>query len=219
MNVLKTMLFICVLVLLTFNSGCELLRLFSKDEPAPLAINARIYPADQATAVRRVLLYPFGNQTQYKDQTPIVTEALQRAIAKQGCFELVSVAPEDQETYKQINTSGTGKFPMSLLIELGALYHVDAILVGHINIYNPYDPQALGIKADLISVFNGKVLRSMQGFLDANSISVSNDIIKYYQEDCDSRGTIETWRLIRLSPTMYADYACHRFVRAMFPKI
>jgi len=205
------------LILLT-PQGCALFKSFD-DKPIELDISARIYPADSSTAVKRVLIYPFSNESSFKNQTRVVADAFSEALAQQGCFELALISEADEKTFKNLDSSSTGRFPLSLLVELGSYFKVDAILVSNLKMYNPYNPQVISIKADLISVHNGKVLRSLNGIVDAGTDMVTRDIIKYYYDECSRDSSLDDYNLISLSPKLYARYASHRFVNAMFPNM
>lgn len=204
-----------LLALLILIGGC---RLF-EEEPVILDIDTRTYPEDGYTAVQRVLILPFSNETPDPVSMEVVEEAFARDLADRGCFELITLPRSEYPFLDSQELSRAGRFPLTVLIELGNLYHVDAVILGSLKIYNPYAPPAIGLKADLISVRTGAVLRTVNGLLDARDSNVHRDIVRYYEEQM-SRGedSLFEWRLVTTSPSVYARYACNRFLNAMYPE-
>ena len=196
-------------------TGCALLR---KEPPPRLDISARTYPVDGSRAVRRVLFLPFANQTEYRDQEKVAEKAFAEACARRRLFEIVLPPPEAEKHLRNCRPSRDGTFPATLLVELATRYKVDAVLVGTLKLYDPFAPPILGIKADLISVYDGAVLRSMDGVLDARDRDVIRDIDRYCRDACSASSTLFDDHLVVTSPEMFARYACDRMVGAMFPE-
>jgi len=192
--------------------------IFSATPPPKLDIDARIYPADEYTAVKRVLFLPFSNETSYKNQGEIVEEAFAREFTERGCFEVVNLPPEDEKLAQALNPQSRGTFSLTVLIELGEYYKVDAVLLGCLRMYEPYPPPMISLKADLIAVHNGEILRTVSGLLDAGKENVARDISLYYSTHCSQDDSLFEWHKVTSSPSMYADYACHRIIKAMYPE-
>ena len=205
-----------VLLLLLLSPGCTLF----PEKPIRLDIEARTYPADDYTAVKRVLLLPFSNETSFEDQARVVERAFAQELADRGCFETVPIPEEDVELFASIHPFTNGRFSLTMLIELGEYYHVDAVLLGCLKMCNPYAPPLISLKADLIAVNNGEVLRTVAGILDARDGMVARDIMGYFEEHCAHQDeSLYEWRIVTSSPRMYARYACNRFVNALHPDI
>jgi hypothetical protein len=193
-------------------AGCLLLE---EERPIQLDVQGRAYPANEYTAVKRVLVLPFTNETSYQNPTKLVREAFIQKLRESTCFEVVSLSEEDKRIMESLHPYTTGDFPLSLLIEIGDCYKVEAVFLGCLKMYNPYAPPVIGLKADLIAVHSGALLRSVNGLLDARDESVARDIQEYYVNQLTDNDSLFEWRIITSSPQLFARYACDRFLRAM----
>jgi hypothetical protein len=193
-------------------AGCHLLR---EEKPIFLNIQGRTYPAESYTSIKRVLVLPFSNESAFQDQADLVHEAFVQKLRECNYFEVVTLPRDDERMMHSLHPYTTGNFPLSVLINIGDCYHVDAVFLGCVKVYNPYVPPRIGLKADMIAVHNGALLRSVNGLLDARDESVSRDIIRYYERHLIDNDSLFEWRIITTSPRLYARYACHRFLGAM----
>ncbi|MBU0756050.1 MAG: hypothetical protein KJ645_12980 [Planctomycetes bacterium] len=204
------------IVFLICGSSCALMR----DEPVQLNIEARHYGGPDRIIPKRVLVLPFFNETEYKEQGSTVGEAFGQALCDRGCFEVIPLPEDDAEMMSLLKPYTTGRFPMEVLMELGSWYRADAVLMGCLKRYDPYSRPKIGLQADLISVYNGSVLCSVSGLLDSGEDRVARDLVSYYnnhhQHSHDE--SLSEWRGILSSPRMYARYACYRFVEALYPQ-
>ena len=103
--------------------------------------------------------------------------------------------------------------------KIGILKKVASAYPGSVKMYSPYAPQMIGIKADLISVHNGSILRTVNGLLDVREDMVGRDLAKYFENNCSYEGSVFATHLLLTSPELFASYACSRFVDAMYPDI
>ncbi|MFH1999884.1 MAG: hypothetical protein ABIK28_09395 [Planctomycetota bacterium] len=193
---------------------CQML----EEKPIKLNIEACTYPADRQTKVSRVLVLPFNNESGFPKQGEMVEQTFSRALAEQGQFEVISLPSEDHDLMESLDPYKTGRFSLSMLIELGQWYNVDAVMLGCIKTYNPYCQPRIGMKADLISIRSGAVLRAVDGTLDSGEDMVAHDIIRYFEENHNfsHEESLFEWRSIIQSPKMFARYACHRFVNELY---
>jgi hypothetical protein len=201
------------LFLVLASAGCAIM----EEEPIVLDIDSRAYAQDATTHLQRVLVLPFSNRTEYKHQAKLVEETFARELAGRGHFEVVMIPEEDTEFVGTIEPHTTGRFPLTLLIELGQYYKTDAVLLGSLRSYDPYVRPKIALKADLISVLDGAVLRSVNGVLDTEDEMVARDVENYYEEVLLQDHSLFEWRRVTASPEMFARYACNRFVNALYP--
>lgn len=196
-------------------ASCEMVQ----PKPVHLNIEARRYSSDASTPVKRVLVMPFYNETEYKDQGVLVGDTFSQILAERGCFEVVPLPREDEEMVELLQPYITGRVPMEVLMELGSWYRADAVLLGCLKRYDPYTRPKIGLKADLVSVYNGSVLRTVHGLLDAGEDNVARDLVNYFEQHHrhSHDQSLSEWRGLMASPRMYARYACHRFIEALYP--
>lgn len=209
-----TLAFLGIVGLVCLLPCCHMLQ----DKPIHLNIDSCTYPEDQKTLVSRVLVLPFTNETEYPKQGEMVERTFSRTLADQGEFEVITLPPEDYDLLGNIDPYRTGRFSLRMLIELGQWYNVDAVVLGCIKTYNPYVQPRIGMKADLISIRNGAVLRAVDGTLDSGEDMVARDIVRYFEENHNysHEESLFEWRSIIQSPQMFARYACHRFVHELY---
>jgi hypothetical protein len=196
-------------------SGCHLFP--RKQGPVVLDIRAKTY-SNQNQSVKRVLLLPFINKSEYEERADSVAAEFGRALSERGLYEVVMLPPEDEELVEALRPFSTGRISASLLIDLGTCYHVDAVVVGCLKTFEPYSPPVISMKADLISINNGATLRTVSGVLDARDAMVVRDVKNYFQTECAHQDSLFEWRRVTYSPEMYTRYACHRFVDALYPE-
>jgi len=207
-SVTSTGLVILVLAL----AGCHLLR----SEPIRLDIDARTFPEDRLTSVLRVLVLPFSNDTAFESQGKVVEEAFAQELAQRGYFEVIRIPDEDTDLFVALEPYTTGRIPLDLLIELGEYYRTDAVLLGCLKNYDPYIRPKIGLKADLVAVRDGSVLRSVHGLLDSGEEMVTRDVKAYYENQLSQECSLYEWRRVTASPETFARYACNRFVNALY---
>jgi hypothetical protein len=204
-----------ILFLALAATGCAII----EEKPIVLDIDARAYAQDSTARVQRVLVLPFANRTDYENQSRLVEETFARELAGRGHFEVVMIPEEDTEFVGTIEPHTTGRFPLTLLIELAQYYKTDAVLLGCLRSYDPYVRPKIALKADLIAVHDGAVLRSVSGVLDTEDDMVARDVMNYYEDVLQQDGSLFEWRRVTASPEMFARYACNRFVNALYPEM
>jgi hypothetical protein len=215
-SLLEGIRWLALAALIGFLPACHLMQ----SKPVHLDIESRAYPQDVSAPLKRVLVLPFYNETEYTEQGPMVEQAFSQALSERGCFEVVALQPEDTDLIDPLKPYSSGTFSLTVLMELGEWYRADAVLLGCLKLYDPYHRPKIGMKADLISVYDGSVLRTVNGVLDSGEDDVARDLVNYFDENHNRshEESLYEWRCILNSPHMYARYACNRFVNAMYPE-
>lgn len=203
------------IALLACGASCT----FLPEKPVQLNIEARHYGGPNRIHPKRVLVLPFFNETRYKEQSDDMAQAFGQALCDRGCFEVIPLPSDDAEIMAMLKPYSSGRIPLDVLMELGSWFRADAVLMGCLRRYDPYTRPKIGLQADLISVYNGSVLTTVSGLLDSGEDRVARDLVSYYNAHHrhSHEESLSAWRGIVASPRMYARYACHRFVEAMYP--
>ena len=165
--------------------------------------------------VRRILALPLVDQSGHGAPARLVSDALGDSIAKLRRFQVVRPRSDDASLKSDSGPIGSGKIPVSTIIELGRRYGVDAVLFGEISQFRPYTPPSLGIGASLIDVHTGKVLWSVTDFVDASDAQTSVSMRLWFEEKAATDDTVYDERLVSTSPRWFARFATDRLASTL----
>lgn len=99
------------------------------------------------------------------------------------------------------------------LLALRDRYHADAVLIGRLHQFQGYDPVAVGLTLHLVSCHDGSALWSATGHFDGARGSVQDDVQAWYRQRMADRGnTVQTWRTVLHTPSIFARYVADRML-------
>lgn len=205
---MRTLLF----ALLLFPAGgCALGDLFP--EPVPrqedIAVSWRA-GRHNGEDVRRVAVLPFMNLSPHEEAARRAEDALVTELRKRRVFELVQVGAGALTEREEQDFFRTGTIRNTTLLRMNETYNAGAVLYGVVTHYRPYEPLMVGLRVELVSAGDGRVLWAADGLFDAGDERVVDDVHNYHATKQAPSGKLEGWRSILVSPTRFTTYAASR---------
>ncbi len=193
--------------------GCQRIDCTVKNPPNPPVINSFVDPHQLGTRVRRVVIFPFENQTRFADSSRVFQRQLAGHLRTSGLFEVVDVAPWYDLPCSFENIS-RGQYPLSLLAEIHRRFNADAVVFGSIQNQSPYWPISLGLTLHMIDTRDATVVASVDGNWSVADEQVSQDF-KYYLSTISGHPAGQDPRILQSSPTFFSDYVARLIVNSM----
>ncbi len=165
--------------------------------------------------VRRVLLLPLWDESDFGSGADVVNTAVLEEMAKLQRFRVVIPSPTDAALNASVGPDGTGRIPVPTIIDLGRRYGVDAVLFGSIVRYRPYDLPLLGMTVSLVDVETGRVLWSAQDFVDSSDVQAARSLDDYYYDVAARSDTVFGREVLRSSPRWFTRFCAQRIVRTL----
>jgi len=135
-------------------------------------------PAD----LRRVILLPVSGVSVVPEETlRSLDTVLLASLTRAQRFELVALSRQDcLALFGRTEFASTDALPADLFERLSRNYGVGAVLLVDVTVYQPYQPQALGLRAKLAGVRDGTVLWSFDELLSTADTAVRNSARRRY---------------------------------------
>lgn len=167
-------------------------------------------PRDERRPLRRVLVPPFEDRTGF----PVEAERLRRtfveALSRRGDYDLVAVDGAELRDEAPAAVFHAGAVSRKSLVAAARRYRADGVLFGVVRTLRPYEPLALGISIELVASDDGATTWSVDANYDASQREVEEDARNYHETRLATTKSLEGWRLILISPSRFAEYACAR---------
>lgn len=188
---------------LAFVAGCSTAR------PAPLPVTCYRAPGTGLADVRRAVVLPFEREAAAADFLEDLEAIFAGEMQKERRFELVPLGDSDAGLASAL-VRREGEYEIGALIEIARRYSADAALVGTVTQFRAYEPMALGLKAELVSVASGEVVWSAEAFFDCAEEATLEAIREYHgsRGGRDERTDVSGWRQYTASPRSFARFAC-----------
>ncbi len=162
--------------------------------------------------IQRVLLIPFTIESGRDKVVDEVTDAFLVELQKKSTFETV-IPHEFQDILSdQKDVWSRGLIRPETIVEAKNRYNVDAIMVGTITQYQPYEPPVLGIKIGMFSTESGNIMWSADAIFDSSEASVVQLLKSYYKRTYQRKQSLYGWKIIMLSMKRYAQFVAHHMV-------
>lgn len=171
-------------------------------------------PSFNTMHIRRVLLLPFEYTTDREAVIDEVTEAFVVELRKIGSFEVVVPAGDKTSSLSAQDVWVKGSINFASILTLRNNYDVDAIILGNITHYRPYEPMLLGVKVGMISTDTGEVVWSADGVFDSNENEVAV-MVKQYFENTHQKSSLYGWKLILLSMRRYSQFVANQLTKTI----
>jgi hypothetical protein len=179
-------------------------------EPQALPINVFFADARDLANVRRVVVLPFTAAAGLVADTGLVRAAFLDELTKLQRFEVVPLpeaAPEDERLYRSLER---GRLSTQDLVELGARYRVDGLILGTVTSWRPYLPPHLGLRVHLLSIHSATQVWAAEGLYDAADGAVREDLEEYAATFAAEEASLHGSEIHLISPRKFARYVCHR---------
>lgn len=170
-------------------------------------------PALYATGRQRVLVLPFRHLDQ--EAADCVTESFALELEKTQALEVVSPDDPEAKRLEQIKVWENGGLEVAALTTLRRQFKVDAVALGHVTQYRPYDPPVLGLRVQVVSTRTGAVLWGAEGCFDARDSGVRAMLERFYEHRLDDADRNYGWKLLLASPRHYAQFVAHQLVATL----
>lgn len=164
--------------------------------------------------IRRILLVPFSFETNREKVVNEVTEAFFVEFQKSGKFDIV-MPHELISLLQQENLWGKGLLRADTLIKVKKRFNVDAVLLGTITHYRPYEPPILGLKLGMFSTKTGHVVWSCDAIVDSSDASVIKLMKYYYKKNYQQKQSLYNWKIVMLSMKRYSKFVAHRIITTL----
>ncbi len=168
-------------------------------------------PAD--TALKKVILVPFYNETNIGEAATEITQTFRVELEKLHRFEIVTAGQFEKDLIAQ-NVFATGKFSQTDLYMVCRSLNAQGVIFGTVKQYRPYRPLLLGAKAFLVRAETGKVAWAVDDVFDATRKEVCNGAILYFYKKIEPPDD-EQSRVALSSMKYFAAYVCHELVRSL----
>lgn len=175
--------------------------------------NFYISPDPADTALRRVVIIPFFNESQYPDAADKVTKAFGMEIEKLHRFEIVAPGRYEKEL-RACNIFQDGKFDRTKVYVAAKALGVQGVLYGCVKQYRPYKPLVVGVKAGIIRAETGEMVWAVDDVYDASQQDVANRAYMYSYKKIEP---IDNGRgdLILTSMRMFTAFVCRELVSSL----
>lgn len=178
----------------------------------PKAINSWLAePADLAN-VRRIMVLPFGQESDVQADCNKVRDAFVAELQKLRRFEVVPL-PSDASENEQLNRSlSRGRVSSEALVRLCNRYAVDGVFLGTVTTFRPYQPQQMGMRTQLVSVHSGAPIWAVDAIYDATERTTISDLRHFVEHTQRDDGNLHNWEMNLISPQKFTSFVAHRFV-------
>jgi hypothetical protein len=164
--------------------------------------------------VRRVIALPFQHETDCVAVGDQIRAALAAEIQAAGCFEVVP-APDRLTAVLATQARRTGRFDELFVAELGRQFGADALLLGTVTAYRPYNKPLIGLKVQIVGTEHGRVLWAADGLWDTSLRAVVTRARSYYVKRHPMWDQLDGWKIMRLSPARFHRFVAYELVEAM----
>jgi len=158
----------------------------------------------------RVLVLPFRHTE--SGVTRSITEAFTLELEKTQALEVVSPYGAAAKTLEGLSVWEDGGVDVRALSILRRRLDVDALAIGRVTQYRPYDPPVLGLRVQVISARTGGVLWGAEGCFDAREAGVRDQMQRFHARRLDASPRSYGWQLLLSSPRHYAQFVAHELV-------
>lgn len=170
-------------------------------------------------AIRRVLVLPVAVGTLAQEETAALLDGIvASALQFQQRFEVVTLPRADcLRWYGESEFLSTAALPHGMLEDLASRYAVDAVVFTDVTAYQPYQPQALGLRSKLISMGSVRIIWNFDEIITASDPGVVN---RARREALKQKGLepIDRSPATLLSPSRFAAFAADAMFRTLPPR-
>lgn len=186
--------------------------------PAPASISSQTCP--RAGEPMRIAVLPFVLADGVGRSAHALDDAFPVALRALGRHEVVGVPLERARQLLPVSAIEMSSISAADLLRLRDALQVDAVVVGRVDQFHGYDPQAIGATAHLVAVTDGAVLWSATAELDASRADVQADV-KWWHDHHQGSGnaSLAGWRLTLSSPSLFGRYVADRLVETIVPEV
>lgn len=173
-------------------------------------------PAD----VRRVLVLPVALGGLGPEETATTLDgAVTQALQAGQRFEVVPLPrAELRRLFGAPEIPSTAALPHGMLDELAKRFAVDAVLFTDITVYQPYRPQAIGLRCKLATTREVRLIWTFDEVISASDPAVANSARRQPFVEAQGRSPVDLSPATLLSPSRFAAFAADEMFRTLPPR-
>jgi len=163
----------------------------------------------------RILVLPFrhGDDTTSRS----VTAAFALEMEKDQTFEVIAADSQERKVAERLNLWDGDCLDVHALTALRRRCKIDAVALGHVLRYRPYDPPVLSVRVRAISTRTGAVLWGAEAAFDARDAGVQQLMERFYDKQLAFARRGLGWQLLLSSPRHYTQFVAHELVATLRP--
>ena len=191
-------------------SGCELRS--SKARP----VDFSYFTAPHATEYTRVGIIPFYLNSDVGDSAKAIDNAMTAAVRELGVYEVTTISQEIRDELFGSSVPALSAIDPFTLREIRQRTHVDAIIIGHVQQYDGYDPISIGIECHMVSCTDAQSVWSASGHFDGRRRDIQDDMRKWhYYATGKGNQSIGGWELALHTPELFCRYVSDRLAASV----
>ena len=156
--------------------------------------------------LRRIGVLTFHGGDMGVEEAGMLQHSLLSALSLHTQAELVPLSAADVEEVSDNEPFRRGWTSPEAILTLAKRYRLDAIFVGTVTERRSYQPQRLGLEAELISCDTGISIWDSSIQLDAAQDRTRRALRAWFESERGAEATNEAWDLYLLSPTRFAEF-------------
>lgn len=191
-------------------SSCELRQ--AKAKP----VKYSYYTAANATSFQRVAVIPFYYADDVGSSARAIDKTMTAAIRELGVYEVAVITEEMRDELFGTDIPSLSAIDPYKLREIRQRTHVDAIIIGHVQQYDGFDPISIGVECHMVSCTDAQSMWSASGHFDSRRLDIQEDIRSWYRYAV-GRGnqTIGGWELTLHTPELFCRYVSDRLAASV----
>ncbi|MEO0480589.1 MAG: hypothetical protein AAF196_14005 [Planctomycetota bacterium] len=166
-------------------------------------------------SVQRVMVLPMQNADGVTAETEQVRDSLARALVRTGRFEVRPLPDGSEEQSRIYDSVRRATLAPRDLVALGERYQIDAVVLGTVTSFRPYEPPQFGLRTRMLSLHDGSTLWQAEAVLDASDDAVAADVRRYAEDEQAEETSLHGWRMTFLSPRRFIDYGTSRIASTL----
>lgn len=161
--------------------------------------------------IQRIVVMPFHNAEQVGSSAATLNQAMSAAWRELGAFEVINATLAERDQLVPVDAFRTRNIDSDILRRVFEAFKADAVLIGRIEVFDPYDPVTIGVQAALVSCLNGAIVWTGGGHFDGARKQIQDDIEHWHQHAVGSDyQSVAGWRAALHSPKLFARYVSDR---------
>jgi hypothetical protein len=187
--------------LLCLATGCA-----TTSREVPCLATTRVVSDRAEYKLRRIGVLAFQGPELGVEEGRALQLSILTALSSRTQAELVPLGAADVEEVSDNEPFRRGWTSPETILTLAKRYKLDAIFVGTVTERRSYQPQRLGLEAELISCDTGISIWNSSIQLDAAQDRTRLALKAWFESERASEATNESWELYLLSPTRFAEF-------------
>jgi len=164
--------------------------------------------------VRKVIVMPFKNESDYEGEGDQIRRAVCEEIAKENLFSLLLLNDGESRLNGGLLTARAMP-PLEDMAYLHRVFGADALLQGVVTSYNVYPKTAVGLYLRMIDLATGEELLMMDTLWDGNSRQTAKRTERYFDNELRKSDIPYDWELILVSPSLFKHFVGHEIVLSL----